>query len=159
MNQLEVLMKELEETISKQEQINPSVSQASVGWHIEHTLLTMNVIIDALKNSNQSEYRWKFNFTRLLVLTMKKIPRGRAQSPKIVRPVIDFNQETLQQHLALSKHKIKDLDVLQPNHHFKHPFFGNLNLKPTIRFLQIHTQHHLHIIKDIIGKPGTTNQQ
>ena len=36
------------------------------------------------------------------------------------------------------------------NAYFRHLIFGYLNKKRTIRFLQIHTAHHLKIIKDIL---------
>lgn len=151
MNNIESLVTNLENKIQKQQLLNPQVSKASVGWHIEHTLLTIRVILEALKNSKPEEYKWKFNFVRQLVLTTKKIPRGRAQSPKIVRPAENFNNETLKAHVEMVKEKLKELDQLQPDNYFKHPFFGNLNVKPTRKFLEIHTRHHLKIIDDIIA--------
>jgi hypothetical protein len=36
--------------------------------------------------------------------------------------------------------------------YFDHPYFGNLRLNKTIKFLEIHTKHHLEIINDIIKK-------
>jgi hypothetical protein len=48
------------------------------------------------------------------------------------------------------KEKIKELTGLHPNSFFVHPFFGKLNLKATIKMLEIHTKHHIYIINDII---------
>ena len=42
-----------------------------------------------------------------------------------------------------------DLETLNANSYFKHPYFGDLNLKKTLWFLNLHTNHHLKIIKDI----------
>jgi hypothetical protein len=42
------------------------------------------------------------------------------------------------------------LELVSRDHFFEHPYFGKLKLKETIRFLEIHTQHHLDIIRDII---------
>ncbi len=159
MQSLDLLIRELEDKIPAQEHKNGIVSKASVGWHIEHTLLTMNVILEALKTSDPQAYQWKFNFIRTLIMTVEKIPRGRAQSPKVVQPANDFNATTLQHHAGVIKEKIKVLDELQANHHFKHPYFGYLNLKPAIKFLQIHTHHHLSIINDILKHPTTINHQ
>lgn len=33
---------------------------------------------------------------------------------------------------------------------FKHPYFGNLNVKDAIKMLKLHTRHHIDIINDII---------
>jgi hypothetical protein len=34
--------------------------------------------------------------------------------------------------------------------YFEHPYFGKLRLNKTIKFLEIHTNHHLEIINDIL---------
>lgn len=152
MNKIEALINKLESNIPQQEMINPMVSKASVGWHIEHSLLTINQIIKALKNSNPGNYKWTFSFIRILVFATGKFQRGRAQSPKSVLPKNDFNAETLQHHIYLSKEKLAELDHLKPGNYFEHPYFGKLNLKPAIRFIEIHTSHHIDIINDIINK-------
>ncbi len=152
MHKLAVLIGQLENKIPKIGLVSPQISQGSVGWHIEHALLVINSIISNLQQSNPSEYQWKFNFIRTLILTTQKIPRGRVQSPKSVQPKTDFNAETLKIHIAETKEKINALETLEQNHFFVHPFFGKLNLKPTIRFLAIHTKHHIHIINDIVRK-------
>ena len=100
--------------------------------------------------SDPSAYKWSFNFNRTLVLSIGKIPRGRAKAPAVVQPKIDFDIETLIKHLTKVKQKVEIFNTLNKNHHFPHPYFGLLNLKPTMRFLEIHTQHHIKIMKDII---------
>jgi hypothetical protein len=40
--------------------------------------------------------------------------------------------------------------MVSKDHFFEHPYFGKLKLKETIRFLEIHTTHHLSIIEDIV---------
>ncbi len=150
MNRLEKLINELESKISKMELVNQATSKASVGWHIEHTLLTFNLITNTLKKSNPNNYKWKFNFTRFFVFTINKIPRRRAQSPTSVLPANDFNIETLKTHIGIAKEKLKELNFLKPDNYFEHPFFGKLNLKPSIKFLELHTTHHIKIINDII---------
>ncbi len=152
MNKLRHLINEIETKIAKEEVINPAVSKSSVGWHIEHSLLTINLIIEALKKSNPDAYQWKFSFIKTLVYTLNKIPRGRAKAPDIVRPKNNFTLETLKNHLEMTKRKLEEMATLHPNNYFEHPFFGKLKLKPTIKFLKIHTRHHLDIINDIIKR-------
>jgi hypothetical protein len=150
MQKIKNLIQELESIIPNQEILNPSISKSSVGWHIEHTLLTLNLVVNAIEKSDPKTYKWKFSFIRMLIMTTKKIPRGKARAPKIVQPTTDFDAETLKNHLEKAKINIQKLQTIGPNHYFEHPYFGHLKLKPTIRFLEIHTHHHVNIIKDII---------
>jgi hypothetical protein len=39
---------------------------------------------------------------------------------------------------------------MRQEQYFHHPFFGHLKLNKTIKFLEIHTNHHLQIIHEII---------
>ena len=150
MDKLSNCLNELESKISNSETLNLAISKSTVGWHIEHTLLTINVIIDRLKNSDPNNYTWKFNFPKILVFTINKIPRGRAQSPGPVQPKNNFTMVTLMSHLDSTKRKLAELQILKPNNYIEHPVFGKLKLKHTIKFLEIHTQHHIHIINDIL---------
>ncbi|MBA3986130.1 MAG: DUF1569 domain-containing protein [Flavobacteriales bacterium] len=153
MNKLNKLIGQLEELatkISQQDIVRMEVSKSNVGWHIEHILLTINIIIEEVKKSNPINYKWSFKLTRVLVLAMKKIPRGRAKAPKVVAPK-KFDEKTLKEHLEITKSKIQDLETISSNKYFNHPFFGNLKLDKTLKFLEIHTNHHLEIINDILN--------
>ena len=87
----------------------------------------------------------------MVVLLTKKIPRGKAKSPKVVLPQENISNESLVRHLLLTKDSIMNLESLSKDKYFTHPYFGDLKLNQTIRFLEIHTQHHLEIIEDIIS--------
>lgn len=91
MNKLQEYLNELETKISKQENYNSGISKSNVGWHIEHILLTNNMIIEELQKSNPKNYKWSFILPRILVFTMNKIPRGRAKSPEVVVPKLMMN--------------------------------------------------------------------
>ena len=152
MNRLDKLLTQLETKIPFYETANIEVSTGTVGWHIEHSLLTLNGITDFLIESNPEDYKWKFNFVRIIVLSMKKIPRGRAKSPEIVQPKDNIDKTHLEIHLSKTRNNIKKLEHLSRKKYFEHPFFGKLKLQQTINFLEIHTNHHLEIIEDIIKK-------
>lgn len=149
MNKLEKLLTQLETNISKFNKTNQKISKSNVGWHIEHTLLVLTRITDSLANSNPEDYKWKFQFIRIAVFTMKKIPRGKAKSPEVVQPKGNYNIESLTKHLSNTKARIEELQTMDKNKYFDHPVFGHLKLKQTINFLEIHTKHHLEIINDI----------
>ena len=148
---LEKLIQLLETKIQVFDKFNQEVSQSNVAWHIEHSLLTINGITDFLVQSNPNNYKWKFKFIRIVVMTMKKIPRGRGKSPKVVQPKDNLSKEHLLNHLLLTKNKIKELEHLSKDNYFEHPFFGKLKSKQTLDFLEIHTKHHLEIIEDIVS--------
>lgn len=150
MKKLEKLLKEFENNIPNQKIVNTKVSEASVGWHIEHALLVINGIITTTKNSNPIDYKWSFNLPRTVTFIKGDFPRGRAKAPKSVVPKTEFNIESLKNHLSETHQNLKDLQVLDAKNHFIHPMFGKLNLKQTIKFLGIHTRHHVDIINDIL---------
>ena len=151
MQNLQNLISQLESKISQFETTNLAVSGGSVGWHIEHSLKTIDQIVTACKNSNPSDYQWHFNFKRFLILTVaKKISRGKAKAPKIVRPEGDINQETLAVSVSKVRENLIGWKALDKNVNFPHPFFGVLNKKETENFLVLHTKHHLMIVNDIL---------
>ena len=149
---IEQLVSELENYIPQQELIKPDVSASSIGWHIEHSLLTINLIVDTVKRSDPKDYKWSFNLWRTIIMMTKNIPRGRARSPKMVRPTETFNANTLLDHVNKTRQQIRILETCVTDNYFVHPYFNKLNLKSTIKFIGIHTNHHLKIIKDIAAK-------
>jgi hypothetical protein len=149
-NSLDTLLDSIAIYISDYELLNTEVSQSNIGWHIEHTLLTINGIVEALTRSNPKDFKPKFSVIKYIVLVTKKIPRGKARVPKVVAPKVEYTADSLRQHLEVTKEKIKQLELISEAHFFEHPYFGGLKKKQTIRFLEIHTNHHLKIIRDII---------
>ena len=84
------------------------------------------------------------------LFAINKIPRGRAQAPGPVQPKNDLTMETLKKHIESTKRKLAELQILKPINYIEHPVFGKLKLKDSIKFLEIHTMHHIHIINDIL---------
>ena len=80
---------------------------------------------------------------------MNKLPRGRVKAVQAVIPE-DYNEKSLREHLKATKLKVEELKTIDSNKYFNHPVFGNLKLTKTIKFLDIHTKHHLDIINDIL---------
>jgi hypothetical protein len=150
MKKLIALINELETKIPHSEKINTTVSNGSVGWHIHHSLLVGLNIIQAVEKSDAENYRWKFNMRKTLIYTLNKIPRGKAKAPESVQPKEEINAADMKQHIILLRNRLPVLDTLHPNNYFKHPYFGNLNVKATFKMLKLHTRHHIGIINDII---------
>lgn len=152
MKNLEVLLQDLENKIADQDALNEKVSKSNVAWHIDHSLRVILAVTEALKKSNPPEYQWKFNLKRQFVYTIGYMPRGVGKAPKAVQSFDEITQESIEQQFKKVNIILEELKQLDKNSHFPHPYFGSLNLKPTLRFLKLHTLHHLKIINDIIGK-------
>lgn len=150
MKQLQAILDQLESHIPDFEKTNTAVSQSTIGWQIDHSLLVINGVVDQLKNSNPNDFNWKFNKTRLLIQIINTIPRGKVKVPKSVKPVDVASIEELTNKLELARKNIADMALLPEKSYFTHPFFGDLKLKSAIWFLKLHTNHHLKIIKDIL---------
>ncbi len=151
MEKLAVLLKEIGTHIPNYDKNNPKVTETSVGWHLEHILLVITNVLKAVEISDPKQYKWEFNFSRLMIFFTGKIPRGRAKAPKHVQPNPEhITQEALQGHLADAYAKLALVPNFQPKQHFQHPFFKHLDLKSTLQFLYIHTEHHLKIVRDML---------
>ncbi|WP_420320606.1 DUF1569 domain-containing protein [Flagellimonas sp.] len=132
--------------------LNPKVSKANVAWHLDHMLKTINVICKSLEVSNPEEYKSNFSLTRAIIYTLGDFPRGVAKAPRVVRPPEVINTEDLHRQLQMAKENLQAIQSLDAKAHFEHPYFSVLNKNQSIRFLKIHTGHHLKIVRDIVKK-------
>lgn len=68
MMNLEKLLDHFESRIPLFEKENLAISKSNVGWHIEHSLLTLNGVTKFLTHSNPKEYQWNFKFSKMVIL-------------------------------------------------------------------------------------------
>ena len=149
MQKLINLVDELASYIPQLEARNEAVSASSVGWQIEHSLLVISSVIEGVKRSDPSKYKWSFKPIKYLIFWRGKIPRGKSRAPKFVTPDT-FTAESLLKHIDQCRAKVMELDSIGAGHYFSHPYFGDTKKKDVIPFLEMHTDHHLKIIKDIL---------
>lgn len=149
MRDLNHALSELGEYVAYAEKENESVSTVNIGWHIEHSLLVIVGMIDSLGRSDPDNYRWRFNRLRTVLFTSKRFPRGKGKAPDAVKPrqteMTDYNTLFEKARQALER-----LRSAQPRQYFRHALFGDLDRKNSTTILEIHTRHHLMIIKDIL---------
>ena len=150
MKKLKVLLQEIQGAIPFHAVQEDTVSAASVGWHLAHVLLVLQGILEALKKSDPAEYQWTFNWRRTVILTLQKIPRGKARAPKSAHPKTEITEEGLRDQLAAVNQALQGFEELTKHHFFVHPFFEKLNKPTTLLFLRIHTKHHLKIVQAIM---------
>ena len=144
------LVKELESYIAVKDKRNDAVSKSDIAWQIDHSLKVINLVSKSFMNSKPELYKSNFNKWRLLLFTLGYIPRGKAKAPKIVKPPEIILTEDLNSQFQLAYKNIESLKFANNNAHFTHFVFGVLNKKRTLRFLQLHTTHHLKIIRAIL---------
>jgi len=149
---MEKIVKQLAELstyIPQSDRQNVSVSNANIGWQIDHSLRVMNQVITALLSSNPAEYKPKFNWRKSYIFFTKKIPRGKVRAPKGILPTEEITESSLISSVELAHKNIGLLENCAPNHFFVHPFFGQVNVRETFVLIEVHTEHHLKIIRDI----------
>jgi len=140
----------LEKMIDHLELSATKVSAKGIDWHIDHLLKVIIKVSNALKHSDPLVYQRKYNLLRSVIFVSGKIPRGKGKAPRsVLPPEVILKEDLFLQIKEASKHlnEMKDLPAAS---NFKHPYFGMLNLKMAKRFLDIHTNHHLKIIKEIL---------
>ena len=129
---------------------NLEVSEAAVAWHMDHIYLMVNQLYKALAYSDESNYKAESNMAREYVFTNNMLPRGKATAPEAVTPKGEITIEILQMHYDEALATVEKFPTLEENKHFNHPILGTMNRDETIKFLAIHTEHHLKIIRDIL---------
>ena len=107
--------------------------------------------VKVIRDSDPEDYKPKFNIYKSLLLPMNYFPRGKVRAPKSVRPQDQFSEQQLRDKIAGVKLFFSDYEQLYANAHFKHPIFGHINKKKAIRFMEVHSEHHLKIIRDILS--------
>jgi len=150
MQKLHKQLDELEGYIPQLEVRNDVISASTVGWQIEHDLLVISSVIEGVKRSNPASYKWRFKPLKYVILWRGVIPRGKVGAPKLVTPG-EITQETLQAHVDLCRERVNELEHVGADNYFTHPFFGDLKKKETFRFLYVHTEHHLKIIREMLA--------
>lgn len=147
---LENSLKRLESYIPNLEHRNPKISKANVAWQLDHSLKVFNGVASVLQESDPNLYVDNFTFMGKILLQLNFIPRGKARVPKYLASPEIILKEALLEQLALAKAHILAIEKLDKNAFFKHPLFGNVNKTRALRFLMVHTHHHLKIVRAIL---------
>lgn len=141
---------EIVDYIPERDQLDPKISKVDVAWHLDHSLKTINRICEALEASDPNKFKSNFSLSRVFVFAWGDFPRGVAESPKIVRPPKVIVTDSLYLQIEEARENLKKMELLDAKAHFKHPYFNVIDKGQTKRFLKIHTNHHLKIIRDIL---------
>jgi len=157
-NRIEILKQllfQIEKNIPNRALKNEIISKSDIGWQLDHTLKVFNAVSDWTINSNPKEYERKFNMLRALLFPLCYIPRGKAKAPKQVLPPKTILEDDILKALKQAYKYLDIIKTLPKTSYFEHHVFGKLNKQQTLRFLEIHTYHHLKIINDILKRTSS----
>ena len=150
MNKINNLLNNLEAQIDNYSSLNKAISEGNVGWHIVHSCLVINSVCGAVVKSDASKFIKKFSVKAFLVLLLNSFPRGKAKAPSFTMPSEELSPTSILKSIQAARASIEALSKADKNQYFTHPIFGDLNTGQTFKFLGVHTNHHLKIIKDIV---------
>ena len=128
------------------------VSGWSIGQQIDHILKVLDAGQRFLAESDTTLPRG-INLTGRLVFALGWIPRGVGKSPKGVVPADeipgDLAERAARLRRAYCETPLPETVLADPKPVLPHPYFGGLSASEGLRFLGIHTHHHLKIVADI----------
>lgn len=150
MMRLKKIIQDLETCIEHGDRVNTAISEKGTFWHIDHAMRVIAGGINLLYSSQPGK-RWPgLHWGRYYVFMTGKIPRGKEKAPHAVVSKQPLSLETLQKRQKNVRFALKLLEKTKPNQFFVHHALGHLNKRGVIRFLEIHTGHHLTIVQDIL---------
>lgn len=134
------------------------VSGWSVAQQLGHVALSMKLIADAIDNlvANPDENAGhQPEPIGMAVLQAGAIPRGAGQAPEGITPQDTPTQEDVRAQLSEVKQRwdafterADDLQAIPAT--FRHFALGNFTCAQWARFIAIHNDHHLAIVRDIL---------
>ncbi|MCB1008563.1 MAG: DinB family protein [Acidobacteria bacterium] len=130
----------------------PRVSGWSVGEQVDHMTQVLASGLGLLETPGEPRPNG-INLSGRILLALRWIPRGVGKSPKGVLPR-GASPEDLRERLADLRRRLDAISaapdrLADPRPTIPHPYFGALNPAQGLRFLAIHTRHHLKIVRDI----------
>lgn len=150
-NPLQKEFDQLEFYLKKGNIVEPSVSQKGIYWHVDHCLRILEGIPEMMRQSDKKDYQPKSSLMKFVVMTFGWIPRGKGKSPKNVLPDEEkLDAQSIDRRSDQAFHQVVSIHKLPEWSYMRHPLFGSLNKDEAIKFLGIHTRHHLKIMRDIV---------
>ena len=86
--------------------------------------------------------------------------RGTGKAPEAVVPPEEVPRETVRESWTRSRRKYEETEAILPQipdatGRIPHKFLGMLNGSEWLRLARLHSEHHLAIIRDIVGQEET----
>ena len=134
-----------------------AVSGWTVLQHLEHVTIINSLLLIRVSKllSEPPSSEGGLNEIGISILANGQIPRGAGKSPEFALPKASSAADVKEQaDSALSqieslKARLHEIEVSQSRS--QHPALGTLTAREWLRFIEIHTRHHLTIIREING--------
>ncbi len=133
----------------------PQVSAWNVRQQVDHSLKVLDRISRTLEERKLVDGPGPSRQGHV-VLLFGIIPRGRAKSPESVLPE-ERDAPQLSEATTAVRKRLAELEhdkafLCEHRRFFRHPFLGSFSPAQALRFLEVHTSHHLKIVNDITAK-------
>ena len=129
----------------------PEVSGWSVHRQVDHIVKTASKVLEIVEGllAGGGEPGEPTELGQR-ILRDGAIPRGVAESPDFVVPAGSPDMDAVRQGLADATTRIEALGPLpEETNRIPHPALGPIDARDWMRFLEVHTNHHLAILADI----------
>ena len=134
------------------QKIAAQVSAWSVSQQLDHIIKVGNATLGAIVAAKPLEGVPGVNLLGRAVMLLGWFPRGRARAPQRLHGLAVSSKELLEQldttrglvaRICDPDFQPADVPVV------RHPIFRGLTPAQTLRFVVVHTRHHLKIVRDI----------
>ena len=138
--------------------VQPDISGWSIGEQLYHiTLANASIpkLIERMKEGRLGNEEDEPQLEKIALIEQGIIPGGR-QAPERVIPPTDLNKDLLNRDYSRMRKATQRLAPLLDELHdipnrFPHMFFGPLSAVEWVRFMEIHTRHHMNIVEKLVG--------
>lgn len=137
-------------------EIKPEASGWSIGHHLYHIALanaSVPKLIERLKAGRLGDKDQQGDPAMLQLIQDGIVPRGR-KAPERAQPPEDLTIEILQRdfkRMTRATQRLENIldEIEHISNRFPHMYYGSLSAEEWIRFMFIHTRHHMNIIGEI----------
>ena len=132
----------------------PDVSAWSVGQQLEHLAKANDTCLQAVRalSAQDGAPAGKPTFAGRMVLRFGRIPRGRGSAPEFTVPGDEPAPDDVRALLAAAEEAARGVEPPPKGGPTRtHPALGEFTAAQWLRFAEIHANHHLRIIRDILG--------
>lgn len=159
---LTALQERIEHWLAGHEALLARLAPAISGWsaekHLAHVALANELVLRNLKSLVKGSGLLVVEGGQpvpgaLELLVSGRLPRGQAQSPRIVRPPAVVERALLREWLADARRELAALDPLairSTSQRIPHQILGPLDAPQWLRFGVVHTRHHLAIAREVL---------